>query len=335
MMRFATCALCIIMLLTRCGTDDNTKRISLIPEMVFNGIATEFPGSLLVDDKYFYIHTPRATDFALRIHDLGSGDEVARIINLGRGPDEFITPSFDDVTGTGLFYKDLNLKKDGILTLSENDPNVYTLNDLPKRDISILTKAAYIDEKTQVYISPSDTQLFKCFLPDREISFGVLFTGRQFENSYTWLQGLIKYHDKKNTLVYSNFRVPYIEMYRYKNESFYLDKIIKDFDHLKFSGDNLDYDPTKKGYSELAISKDYIIGLKRDYEKDLTDERTVGMDFSKLPKTVFVYSFDGKLRYIADLQYPTIRLASTEINNVLYAVIYKDLEFKVVRYILP
>lgn len=66
--------------------------------------------------------------------------------------------------------------------------------------------------------------------------------------------------------------------------------------------------------------KDYIAIIQRDYEIDKTDESTVGMNFDKLPKTVFLYDYEGKLKRIIDLGIPLIRIAGDTESNTLFAI---------------
>jgi hypothetical protein len=45
----------------------------------------------------------------------------------------------------------------------------------------------------------------------------------------------------------------------------------------------------------MALTKDFIVTIQRDYEDDPTDESKVGRDIGKLPQTLFVYDYDGNL----------------------------------------
>ena len=45
----------------------------------------------------------------------------------------------------------------------------------------------------------------------------------------------------------------------------------------------------------MALTKDFIVAIQRDYEEDPTDESRVGRDIGKLPQTLFVYDYDGNL----------------------------------------
>ncbi len=53
---------------------------------------------------------------------------------------------------------------------------------------------------------------------------------------------------------------------------------------------------------------------------------SIGRNFSKLPKTLFVYSYDGELLKKIDLGVPVLRIAGNPATNELY-FISEDTEF--------
>jgi hypothetical protein len=127
--------------------------------------------------------------------------------------------------------------------------------------------------------------------------------------------------------------LPYISVFEYTGTSFKLQGEHRGFETVPSKGGKFQPDRTKNGVSDLTLSKDYIVCKQRDYEKDDMDESTVGMDVSKLPHTVFLYSYKNlKLEGIVDLGLPVLRIACSEDNNTLYAVVSQDGQFKVARY---
>jgi len=68
------------------------------------------------------------------------------------------------------------------------------------------------------------------------------------------------------------------------------------------------------------MTKDYIVTLERDREVDPLDERTVGRNASKCPRTVFVYDYDGKLLKIVNLGMPVMRIAADGRSNAQYVI---------------
>lgn len=77
----------------------------------------------------------------------------------------------------------------------------------------------------------------------------------------------------------------------------------------------------------MALTRDYIVTLQRDYENDPTDESQVGRNFEKLPQTLFVYDYGGKLLKIINYNVPIGRIAGNMKSNMVYALIV-DPDFK-------
>ena len=76
----------------------------------------------------------------------------------------------------------------------------------------------------------------------------------------------------------------------------------------------------RKGAHDLALTKDYIVVIQRDYEVNNIDESTVGTDFSKMPTTVFLYDYNGNIKKIVDVGIPIFRIAGSIQDNSLYAM---------------
>jgi hypothetical protein len=317
-----------------CGTDKiPAERISLDPVVINEGLSTNFPGELFVDENYFY--TPSSSSrYYLGIHDLKTGEEIAGTVRIGKGPQEFITPMIQQITEQGLFVYDPNLRREAFFPINDAILGKYNCQMLPKKETVMYNQVLSIDDETQVIFQPVGTYLFQLWRSNEITEFGEPFTG-SISNANIYIQGEIAYHNEKHKLVYTNFFLPYIAIYNYRKGSFNLVSERKDFGKLNIQKDRLKIDKTRNGISALTLSKDYIVCIQRDYENDFTDESTVGRDFSKLFHTVFLYSFDCELEKIVDLGSPVLRLASTQQNNVLYATIFRNDEFQVVKYQLP
>lgn len=90
----------------------------------------------------------------------------------------------------------------------------------------------------------------------------------------------------------------------------------------------------KENAKELALTKDYIVTLQRDYLNDPTDETTVGRDFTKLPQTLFLYDYKSNLKKIIHLQMPILRIAADSKSNTVYAITVNP-DFMLVKCELP
>lgn len=84
--------------------------------------------------------------------------------------------------------------------------------------------------------------------------------------------------------------------------------------------DKIIFDRKIVGAYDVCMSKDYIITLERDREKEPVDESTVGRNISKCPHTLFLYDYDGNLLKIVDIGMPAIRIVANRKSNTLYAI---------------
>ena len=84
--------------------------------------------------------------------------------------------------------------------------------------------------------------------------------------------------------------------------------------------DDIIFDRKVKGANDVCMSKDYIITLERDRERDPMDESTVRRDISKCPRTVFLYDYAGNLLKIVDVGMPIMRIAAGNNSNTLYII---------------
>lgn len=311
--------------------NDSGKQYVEVPyETISNGIPVNFPGKMLVDSKYIYLETPTSTDFGLRLYDLQSGEEIGRFITKGRGPEEFVTTRIQQVMNKSVYFISYNPTKEVIIEILDPHGGESKITYLPG-DIEQFTAIQYIDDTSRVALQPLQRNLFRYYTPSRVLEFGDLFSTDVIENGYDKLQGAIEYNTRKDILVYAVYSIPYIGIYEYSNESFNLINEVKDARQYKLEGNKIVTKNQQKGCVGLSLTEDYIVTIQRDYEKDNTDENTVGIDASKLPQTLFVYTYKGLLHKIIDLKAPVLRIASTQNNNTVYAIIYQDNEFKIIK----
>ena len=129
------------------------------------------------------------------------------------------------------------------------------------------------------------------------------------------------YNHSRDALVYASSEMPYLALYKKTERGFTQEWAVgADESYYDLVNGNVRFDWKRRGIREVCLSKDYIIGLQRDYSVDDTDERKVGRDVNKCPRTVFLYDYEGNLRKIVDLGIPVMRIASDHRSNVLYAI---------------
>ena len=335
-LRFSFFTIFIFSVMVCCNTKDREiKYITLSPAIINNeGLYTNFPGNMLADDQYLYIEYPRSRDTSLGIHDIHTGEMLARTIPIGNGPGEFVTPRLLQIVSNEIYITDLNGSKDGFISVEKALNGQYSFREASINRKDRILKALIINDSTKVIHNPQPATMFEMCRSGKTDHFGEPFVLDLNEaNRRRYYQGTMAYHEKKKVLVYSNFYLPYISIYKYNNDIFDLAAEFKGFDKVKVKNGKPDIDNSRKGISGLTLSKDYIVCLQRDYERNSVDETTVGMDLSKVPSTVFLYSFrNAKLMKKIDLSCPVIRIACSGNNNTLYAIVLLDNKLKVVKY---
>lgn len=322
-----------VWLLSSCAEEQGeVPRFSLSPTIINEGLYTQFPGRVLADQKYLYVNNPRARDTTMHILDLKTGEMLARTIPVGNGPGEFISARINQLLNGDIFAMDLNTKRRGLISADEAVQGRYQFTKLQTNKNENVYRAYIVNDSTQVVYNPGEDHLFELWYPGKTIPFGQ-FEIEGMEIPPNYLQGEMGYHSQRELLIYTNFYLPYISVYEYTGTSFKLQREHRGFETVPSKGGKFQPDRTKSGVTDLTLSKDYIVCKQRDYEKDDMDESTVGMDVSKLPHTVFLYSYKNlKLEGIVNLGLPVLRIACSEDNNTLYAVVSQDGQFKVARY---
>ncbi|MDR0421595.1 MAG: hypothetical protein LBH72_01115, partial [Proteiniphilum sp.] len=121
--------------------------------------------------------------------------------------------------------------------------------------------------------------------------------------------------------------VNYFGCYKKDDDSFRL--LWENRKKYKYSYNNnrVVFEPSRKGIYEMTLTKDFIVTLQRDYKNDPTDESQVRRDAGKLPRTLFVYDYNGKLLKIINYNVPIGRIAGEIKTNTVYAI-YADPDFK-------
>lgn len=316
-------------ILISCNNNSQLEEpITLTPTIINDNLPTNFPRELKIDDKYFYTPTV-LSNFAIGIFNLNSGEVIAGAVRIGKGPKEFITPQISQIYNDQLLISDVNKNQQALFRLKDALEGNNECYLFPKVDFVNYTRVLIIDKDNLVYLTPDNDKLFYHLKNDSLIKFGEKFLRVNEQSQYTLFQGELAYHFTHRKLVYGNIFLPYISTFDFMNGSFTpSNQTIK-------SGKKLKYDKKRIGIGALTLTKDYIVCLQRDYKIDRTDESTVGRDYSKLCKTVFLYDFNCKLVKIINLQYPVIRIASVQENNDIVAIIFRQNKFQVVNFHIP
>ncbi|WP_436414976.1 BF3164 family lipoprotein [Petrimonas sp.] len=313
--------LCFLLISCRSEKKD-VLRETVEYKVITDSIFTRMPGTMIKTDDYLVWQDPFAIDGFAHIIDIKKDKEIAAIGVIGQGPDEFNTPSIcTSSSKNSIFVYDMNTSHQAyyfIDSLKENKNPYYKYTDNPQNSITGIINIA---ENKFIISQPSKDKRFKIINNENITEFGNPLISMQLDNSYDVYQGAISYNYKRQKFVFTSLRLPYIEIYDIKNniptlvyksdlgkESYSIEgKTLKPYSH-------------RKGARDLTLLKDFIVVIQRDYDIDNIDESTVGMDFNKLPKTVFLYDYNGGLKKIVDVGIPIFRIAGNVKDNILYAI---------------
>lgn len=313
----------IVVFLFSCSTNEKrieTETISF--EVLTDSIHSRMPGTLLVLDDYLVWEDAFSFDNFMNVVDLSTGFGIRSIGELGQGPEEFNTPVISKTYDDRIFVFDLNTRHQAYycLDMIDNPQKIYlkhTDNHQQK-----ITGKIQIDENKFVVLQPSENQMFKFIWENDSIEFGEsVIAEKAVSNLYDINQGVMHYNNEEKKLVFASFLFPFIDIYNLESNivtSVFRNQIKGDL--YSRSGDLIKKDTKKTGNMDITLSKDYVITIQRDYENDKTDESSVGMDFNKLPKTLFLYDYSGNLKRIVDVGIPVFRVGSNTKDNTVYAI---------------
>ncbi len=278
-----------------------------------DSIESIMPGKLLVYADYIIWTDPFTIEEHVHILDKVTGKEISKIVKIGEGPEEFITPSVEYAQNNRLFVFDLNLEKVAYYPLD----NIFSSNiQFTRLENQGETRYFELTEGQLLSFNPSLEKPFKW----NNKYWGKLAFDQSIKNNESVSQGNVLYNPYSKYIVYSCMSYPYLSLYQMKNDEIvFISEKKRDFDYNIVKGE-LKIDRKRRGAAEMALTSDYIITLERDYKTDDTDESTVGRDFNKLPHTIFLYDYSLNLKKILDLGIPLLRLAADPKNNTLYAI---------------
>lgn len=331
---FLFLSLIILISCSESGEKD-VERTIVEPEIINDALLTKFPGSLLVNDKYAVLENPFSNEFFMDIYDIKTGNLLGNAGEIGRGPSEFTTASIEFIHQDSVFVFDLNREYHaGLISIESainNNHKFSPTSNIINQDVS---NVCLIEKDKYIYFNSNSKRPFS--LVESGIvkeAFGNTPIKKEISNGHHVFQGSVAYNPENKHFIYTTFSFQYMAIYKKIDNNFELKNETTNIRPGKIVDDKLIVDRKRKGISSLVLTKDYIVCHQRDYSSDDIDETTVGRDFSKLPRTVFLYNYDGELLKIVNLKYPVIRIAANIDSNDLYAVILNE-EFQIVKYSL-
>lgn len=306
------CALSLV----SCHEKKSVQRIQLIPKVLTDSIYTLMPGDLMFTGKHLVWSDPFTDSCFLHVLDL-EGKELGQMGKSGQGPGEFVTPVTNRFCIDNSFFAvDANGTTKGYLSIDSllegKNGFIPLIEEKSRLGMSKMAQNVYYkttEDGSEFY--------FQSCINGKISSFGV-YPIREVKQH---LGGYEVYDSNRGLFAYTSFTLPYLALYKKQGNDFCL-LWDTEIPISKYDIVNGEIVPDRKqmGGGDIAISKDYIVVLQRDYATDSTDESTVGRDISKCPRTVFLYDFESHLVKIVDLGMPVMRIASVPDSNKLYVI---------------
>jgi len=298
---------------------DKVERIKGSPEVIINDLETMMPGELELTKDYILWTNPFTTENFVHIVDRKTGIEVGQAVSIGSGPGELVQPSLSVYLDNAFFVYNANSKKQFSIQITEDGLQQEKVL-LNYGEGTAITRIIPLGNKEYLTFDPEKNEPFTVSGVNGLYSFGKLPYEGDITNRYDVFQGTIKYNPLKSVLIYAPFSFPYISMYKLQNGEFKMGKDVLFSTNFQIINGDLKCDVSEKNIGDLALTKDYIVALQRDYSADNTDESTVGRDFDKLPQTIFLYNYDLELKRIVHLGMPILRLSGDPTNNTVCAI---------------
>ncbi len=298
---------------------ENTQYEKISYTLLDDEIVTTMPGSLIVTSDYLVWTDPFARDYFVHVHDKETGGKIGAMGKVGEGPQEFITGGINQIAIDNCFFaNDANGKTKGFLSLDSLVLNRKTF--VPLSDSEQLSRPVMVELMKGLFVgitNDGDSDYFRTNIKGNTSTFGRYPIPEVKQH----VGGIFAYNPERDLLAFASFNFPYLVLYQKTGDTFRLLWERKsDGDEYEVADDQIIFDHTVGGIYEVCMSKDYIIALERDRDRDPMDESTVGRDVSKCPHTVFLYDYEGSLIKIVDLGIPVMRIAADCQNNVLYAI---------------
>ena len=189
----------------------------------------------------------------------------------------------------------------------------------------VVINCFYIRERKRIFETYKDGKWYKN---------GICPIHEEIANGYDVFQGNIGYNRQERRLVFSAMRFPYLAVYKWETQGWSLEKELKGKLEYRLSENKMKLSEDMNGAMEMALTKDFIVLLQRDEQLEGKPVKPEGpRDMSMLPRSLFIYDYDLKLKKILNMQFPIVRICGDEKENTLYAIAVND-DFSMIKMIL-
>jgi hypothetical protein len=315
----------IIITNTSCQQQKDIEKRKIDSKTIISSIPARIVQVTHIKDSLAIFERPMENQF-IELYNLNTTKKIASVGKKGKGPGEFVTPSLDGLFNNRITILDENLNKCGIFSLN----NILTKE---KDLVKTIKLNEYTNNARLVYISEYNENQFigASYFTEQPFmlfnsngitkKFGKYPIEGEINNKPQVFQGDFYYDSQRKLLLYSSFNIGYIALYNIENEinakmvweNYYLDK---DY-HL--NDKKLKWNSSQdRGFFDVTISKDYVIGLlkKNAKQKDLM------RNAESAPRHMLVFKINtGTLTKEYNLDKPVASVAcESHKNNIAYCV---------------
>lgn len=316
------------------GEKKTTGEISFMePIPVVDSLFMQMPGEVYFVNNYIIIEDALGTDNFYKIYDT-SGSFVKAIVSSGNSSVEFSTPSLTLLENNDIIVSDLN--RGNAIIYKNGFDSLYQYKDLSPK---LLKKSSLKNLHDDFFLTLNNDfnseieELFSIYNNDSLVqSFGKFPIFEKDINKYDAYQGFLGYNKINGQLIYFSYRIPYYAIYKKNGNNFELAKENNygKFDYSVNNGNlKVELPDNTPIVSEVALLKDYIVTLGNTEEdlKEIPAPSGRARDFSRLPRSLFLYDYDLNLIKVISLKTSILRLTSNINSNLLYLATYIDGEF--------
>jgi hypothetical protein len=307
----------------RAGETVPVRKKLPVSAVIADSLYLSFPGEMRVTSTHILLETPFDVDGMLKIYDRATGREAGWVGKIGQGPGEWNAPKTGNILGDKVLIFDLNLPK-YVFAEAGNMYREISGMDAQQRMNYRPDKMLFTDDGLFITADYMETPPFRLIANGDTLPGGHYPFPETISNTFDRFQGPLALHPGKRIVAYGIIEHPYLALYRIRSGGLepVWEKQFKPADYSVTDG-KLRWGPNQPaGVKELTFTRDYIACLTMDREnrENRVSMYSRGQEIKVSLCTVYLFDYEGNLRYILEPETHIIRLASDTESNLLYAV---------------
>ncbi len=153
------------------------------------------------------------------------------------------------------------------------------------------------------------------------IPFGSFPVEDQVSNSIDVFQGTIKVNLERGLMVYAAIKTKYLAIYDLNSGSempvLVFEGHLDDPQYTVINGQLKWGQSQERGFSDVCLTKDYIVV---SFREGLKNAGVGGRKESDIPKSVYLFSYQGELLQQVNSSIPILRLSDNLKSNEIFAI---------------